>query len=194
MKFKFAPVILAGMTLAFSAAAAPRGPASDQSIQEIMDTVVDPSADALWETAGTVAEHGRTNVRRPRTDQDWKTARRLALTLIDGAKQLQTPRPVGSNGHWVLADAATPGIRSAAQIQADIAANPARFYKAAARLQKTSVDALAALDAKDIPRFLDAGARIDAACEACHAAYWYPRRPPGPLPGPEAFAKSAFRP
>jgi cytochrome c556 len=194
MKTKLAPSVLAGTALAFSGAAAPRAQGPVQSIQEIMDTVVDPSADSLWEVAGTVVEHGKTQVRQPRTDKDWKAARTLALSLIDGAKRLQTPRPVGSNGHWALADALTPGIRSAVQIQADIAADPARFYKAAARLQKTSQDALAALDARNIPAFLDAGARIDAACEACHAAYWYPRRAPGHLAGPDIFAKTALRP
>ena len=167
---------------------------SKASIQEIMDTVIDPSADSLWQTAGAVEEQGDVRIRTPKTPAEWKAARDLASALADGAKRLQTARPVGSNGHWVLADASTPGIRTSVQIQADIARDPTRFYWAAARLQRTAEDALAALDGKNIPAFLDAGARIDAACEACHAAYWYPRNPPRPLLSPEAFAKAATRP
>ena len=51
-----------------------------------------------------------------------------------------------------------------------------------------------ALGRRDTDAFLDAGARIDAACEACHAAYWYPRDPPRSLPDPAVFAKTAIRP
>ena len=157
------------------------------SIQDVMDSVVDPSADALWEVAGTVVTKQGPVDRRPRTAGQWAQARGLAQRLAQGARLLQTPRPVGANGHWVLADASTPGIRSAKQIEADIARDPARFRQAAHRLELTARDAVQAIDRKDVPSLLDAGARIDAACEACHSAYWYPRTPPRPLPAPEAF-------
>ena len=165
-----------------------------RTVQTIMDTVVDPSADSLWESAGTVVTPKGAKAHRPRTAKQWAQARGLALKLVDGAKLLQTRRPVGGDGHWKLADAATPGIRNAAQIDADIARDPKRFYAAAARLERTAQDAADALGRRDIDAFLDAGARIDAACEACHAAYWYPRDPPKALPDPAAFARAATRP
>ena len=165
-----------------------------QTVQAIMDTVVDPSADSLWEAAGTVVSAKGAKAHRPHTAKQWAEARKLALQVVDGAKLLQIRRPVGGDGHWRLADASTPGIRSAAQIEADIARDPRRFYAAAARLQSTAQDAADALGRRDIGAFLDAGARIDAACEACHAAYWYPRNPPRPLPDPALFARTAIRP
>ncbi|MGZ3274051.1 MAG: hypothetical protein ACXWKY_13440 [Caulobacteraceae bacterium] len=173
--------------------AAPAAPAP-QTVQAIMDAVIDPSADSLWQAAGTEVTAQGSRARRPRTPQQWDRARVLALKIVRGAKLLQTPRPVGGDGHWALADAATPGIRSAVQIQADIARDPKRFYAAAARLQRTAQDAADALGRRDLDAFLDAGARIDSACEACHAAYWYPRSPPRPLADPAAFARSAARP
>ncbi len=165
-----------------------------KTIQSIMDTVVDPSADALWESAGTVVTAKGAKPHAPFTPEAWAKARALALKVADGAKLLQTRRPVGENGHWALADASTPGIRTAAQIESDIARNPKKFYTAAARLQRTAQDAADALGRRDVDAFLDAGARIDAACEACHAAYWYPRNPPRPLANPAVFARTAIRP
>lgn len=175
-------------------AAAPHSRAEPKTVQAIMDMVVDPSADSLWESAGTVVTAKGAKAHRPRTPRQWRGARALALKIVEGAKLLQIRRPVGENGHWVLADAATPGIRTAAQIDADIARDPQRFYAAAARLQHTAQDAADALGRRDLGAFLDAGARIDAACEACHAAYWYPRTPPRTLPDPAAFARIAARP
>jgi len=183
-------VLVMAVVVGQARAAAPK----PLTVQAIMDTVVDPSADSLWEKAGTVVTPKGAKAHRPHTDKQWSQARGLALKLVDGAKLLQTRRPVGGDGHWKLADAATPGIRNAAQIDADITRDPKRFYAAAARLQHTAQDAADALGRRDLDAFLDAGARIDAACEACHAAYWYPRDPPRPLPDPVAFARTAIRP
>jgi hypothetical protein len=181
------------LVLATAGQAGAAGP-EPRTIQTIMDQVVDPSADRLWEAAGTEVTAKGARAHRPRTPQEWAKARSLALKIVEGARLLQTRRPVGSDGHWALADASTPGIRTAAQIKADIARDPQHFYKAAARLERTAQDAADALGRRELEVFLDAGARIDAACEACHAAYWYPRSPPRPLPDPAAFARTAIRP
>jgi hypothetical protein len=183
------------VVLAIGAAvtAAGAAPPPRETVQSIMDSRIDPAADALWEVAGTVESKRGRQARRPRTAEDWARARGLAEKVAAGAHLLQSPRPVGGDGHWVLADASTPGIRSADQISRDIARDPARFYAAAARLEHTAHDAARATDRRDIGAFLDAGARLDAACEACHAAYWYPRNPPQALPPPDVFARSAAR-
>jgi hypothetical protein len=191
LRIAFNMAALAATLLAGPALAAHEPP---KTVQSIMDTVVDPYADSLWESAGTVVTAKGVRPHAPRTSKEWAKARGLALRLVAGAKLLQTRHPVGENGHWVLADGSTPGIRTAAQIDADIGRDPKMFYAAAARLQRTAQDAADALGRKDIDAFLDAGARIDAACEACHAAYWYPRDPPRPLPDPAVFARTAIRP
>ena len=184
-------LVLCAALLAGGAWAAEPAP---KTVQSIMDTVIDPSADALWQSAGTVVTARGARPRAPRTPKAWAKARGLALRLVAGAKLLQAPHRVGENGHWVLADASTQGIRTAAQIETDITRDPKAFYAAAARLQRTAQDAADALGRRDTDAFLDAGARIDAACEACHAAYWYPRDPPRSLPDPAVFAKTAIRP
>jgi len=166
----------------------------EPTVQAIMDTQVDPSADTIWASVGTVETKAGAVQRQPSSDQAWFDLRKHAARLIEGARLLQAPRTVGGDGHGALADASTPGIRTAAQIQADIRADPARFAQAAARLERAGVHAQAAIDGKDQEALIVAGADIDAACEACHAAYWYPRTPPKTLPAQDAFARTASRP
>jgi cytochrome c556 len=159
------------------------------SVQQTMDLMIDPAADALWASAGTSVSARGSRVHEPHTDAEWAKVAGYAQTLISGAKHLQTPAlPVGANAHSRLADASTPGTRTAAQIRADIDADPARFRAAAILLEEVSNNALTAARKHDVAGILDAGGALDAACEACHAAYWYPRTPPQRLPSPEEFA------
>ncbi len=165
------------------------------SVQQTMDLLIDPASDKLWASVGTdVTVHG-THERAPRTEAEWLKVAGYAQSMVDGAKRLQTPGvPVGANAHSRLADADTPGTRTAAQIRADIGADPARFRDAAIRLEQAANDALTAAHAHNAAGVLSAGAALDAACEACHAAYWYPRTPPQHLPSPDEFAAKALRP
>jgi hypothetical protein len=162
------------------------------SVQEIMDSYVDPNADALWGSVGAIETATGTENRQPQTDDEWRKARGHAVSLVEGAALLAAPRPVGANGHGALADAATPGIRTAVEIQAQIRQDPARFAAAAERLQHAGDSAVAAIGAKNPKALLQAGAEMDAACEACHSAYWYPRTPPLVLPSTNQFARIAL--
>jgi hypothetical protein len=164
------------------------------SVQQTMDLLIDPAADALWSAVGTSVSARGTRIHQPRTAAEWAKVAGYAQSLVSGAKRLQTPGlPVGVNAHSRLADANTPGTRTAAQIRVDIDADPARFRDAAIRLEEVSNDALAAARKHDVTGILDAGGALDAACEACHAAYWYPRTVPQRLPSPEEFAAKTNR-
>jgi hypothetical protein len=50
------------------------------------------------------------------------------------------------------------------------------FVQLAHGLRATAVSALQAIDNRDASALLDAGGRIDGACEACHMTYWYPNQ------------------
>jgi cytochrome c556 len=78
------------------------------------------------------------------------------------------------------------------QIRADIDADPVKFKAAAIRLEEASNAALIAARNRDAQGVLTAGAALDAACEACHAAYWYPRTKPLRLPSTSEFEKNAI--
>lgn len=165
------------------------------SIQQTMANRVDPAADALWGSVGTEETAAGTHRRAPRNAAQWQAVASNAQTLVDSARHLQLPHlPVGADAHSRLADADTPGTRTSNDIRADIDADPARFRAAARRLELASIRALAAARKHDPQGLMAAGAAIDAACEACHAAYWYPRTPPLRLPPPDAFGAQASQP
>jgi hypothetical protein len=144
------------------------------TIKDIMDALVDPSADYIWDAvATTITAKGREE-KYPRTDEEWKEVRRRAIQLMEGANLLLIPgRHVARPGE--KADdprVALPPDRIEALINEDRAS----FSKLADALYDSVLPALEAIEAKDKDRLLDAGDAIDRACENCHVKYWYPKK------------------
>src|SRR5262245_36128974 len=53
------------------------------TVKEIMDSVVDPNADVLWESVSTTIDSEGTTEKRPRTDEDWQMVRRSAVAIVE---------------------------------------------------------------------------------------------------------------
>ena len=142
------------------------------SIREVMNSVIDPSADVVWNAVKTVIDHGRPTDHAPATDQDWAEVRRHALIVSEGANLLMMPtRPVAPPGAPSLA----PGIELAPdEVRSLIDKNPAAWNLFAQALQDALTPALAAIDAKDSQALFAAGEQIDTTCENCHQVFWYP--------------------
>jgi cytochrome c556 len=142
------------------------------TIQDLMNGIIDPSADVLWDSVAYIASEKGIEDRQPRTAAEWQTVRRSAITLIEAANLLSMP------GRSV-APTQGPGGLTPAEIQQRIDSSHAAFAQFARNLQDAGLQALAAIDAHNAEGLMDAGGRIDAACEACHVTYWYPneRRP-----------------
>src|SRR4249920_4142895 len=89
---------LAGVSLLVAAACSAPAPApaakkeppfrKTATIKDIMDSMVDPSADYLWESVATIVTKAGTEERRPRTDDDWKKVRRAAITMVEATNLL----------------------------------------------------------------------------------------------------------
>ena len=64
-----------------------------------MDSVIDPSADVLWESVSTTIDRAGQTDHMPRTDEDWKTVRRSAVSLVEATNLLVIgPRRVAPAG------------------------------------------------------------------------------------------------
>src|SRR5215510_1611300 len=61
------------------------------TIKDIMDSLVDPSADEIWESVATVVDASGVHDKYPRTDEEWKTVRRDAIRLLEATNLLQMP-------------------------------------------------------------------------------------------------------
>ena len=154
------------------AATAPGAPEKIATIKDIMDSIVDPSADVLWESVATIVSAAGTEERRPKTDEDWANVRRNAIRLVEGPNLLvMEGRRVALSGQ----KSENPGIElEPQQMEKLINDDRASFIKLARALQDAGAIALKAIDAKNAEGLLDAGETIDTACENCHLKYWYP--------------------
>ena len=53
------------------------------TIKDIMDSMVEPSADEIWDAVATVSNAAGVVDLQPRTDEEWTAVRRRAITLIE---------------------------------------------------------------------------------------------------------------
>jgi hypothetical protein len=161
------------------AAAAPPLAQPVASIQEIMQSVVDPSADGVWNAVETETTASGETERQPRTTEEWLEVRRAAIILAESANLLVIEgRRAGA--HDFPAEAA--GALDSVHIDARIAARRSEFNAFAAALRTASLTALSAIDARDAVRLVSAGGALDQVCESCHLTFWYPNQVIPPLP------------
>lgn len=131
---------------------------------------VDPSADALWDAVQYISTPEGTQDHLPRTEEEWQALRRSAAVLAEATNLLATPRRRVTN------TSRSPGVgeMKAAEIQQRVDSERDSFDQFAAVLRSASLSALTAIEKRSPRALMDAGAAIDASCEACHRVYWYP--------------------
>jgi cytochrome c556 len=142
------------------------------SIQEIMNSIIDPNADAVWNAVATVSTIEGTEERSPKNDEEWLKVRQHAITLLEASNLLIIEgRPVAAPGS---STSTVPAEHSADQIEADIQAHRAEFIKHAHELHNATKEIITAIDAKNTDEVVRIGGKIEQACESCHARFWYP--------------------
>jgi hypothetical protein len=143
------------------------------SVQEIMQSMIDPSADAVWDSVGTTINAQGTQHRQPRTDAQWLQVRHEAITLIESTNLLiMDGRRLVAPGAK-MADEGAEGVLSAAQAQQRLDSQHVQFVQFAYALHDVGEQMLAAIDARDTQAMIAAGGTMDDVCEACHTTFWY---------------------
>src|SRR6202166_1624663 len=61
------------------------------SIKDLMESIIDPSADALWGAVGTVVDKEGIHESFPKTPEEWHDVRRAAVRIIEGGNLLVMP-------------------------------------------------------------------------------------------------------
>jgi len=142
------------------------------SIREVMNSVIDPNVDVVWNAVKTVIDHGKPTEHAPANDEEWAAVRHSAMTVSEGANLLMMPgRAVAPPGAGSL----SPGIELAPdQVRALIDKSPGGWNQFARALQDSLQPAIAAIDKKDPQALFEAGDKIDEVCESCHQVFWYP--------------------
>jgi hypothetical protein len=143
------------------------------TIKDLMDSIIDPSADALWGAVGTVVDKDEgTTERFPKTQEEWTDVRRAAVRIIEGANLLLMPgretAPPGIKSE-------TPGVElEPAEMTVLISGNRTGFDAFAAELRNLGWEALRASEARNAASLMDIGGRMQEVCEGCHQTFWYP--------------------
>ena len=143
-------VRLVSAALAVAASAACGGPVPPPfkpvaDVKQLMQAVVDPSADVVWESVATIFTKDHVEERRPRTKEEWAHVRSHAMILAESGNLLMMVPRAKDGDQWM---------------------------KMAQALVDTAAIALRAADAKDVDGLLSVGGEIDETCENCHKKYW----------------------
>ena len=142
------------------------------SIRDIMQAIVDPSADVLWNAVGTVVDEQGFHDALPKTDEEWANVRHAAVRMIEAGNLLAMPgrlaAPPGAKSE-------TPGVElEPPDITALMIKDRKSFDGFAAALQGLGVEAMGAIEAKNGDALGEIGSRMENVCESCHQTFWYP--------------------
>ena len=152
----------------------PPGPelATAASIKDLMDAMVDPSAEYLFDNIVEIVDEKGIIDKTPKSDDEWKEVRRRAVMLVEAPNLLVAPgRKVARPGD----KAEYPEVElGPEQIQRLIDADRDAFVRRAQRLQAAAARALTSIDARDKKALFSNLEEVDKACESCHLHYWYP--------------------
>lgn len=138
-------VLLAG-ALSFIACGGPAPPPfkpiADTKL--LMQSVVDPNADAIWDAVKTIDTKDGTQEIRPKTDAEWTAVRNAAVTVTESGNLLMMVPRAKDGGEWMQ------------RAQEMIGAGEA---------------AIRAAEAKNAERLFTVGGDIYDSCSNCHRKY-----------------------
>ena len=148
--------------------------AKTATIKEIMDSMVDPSGEFLFESVQEISDEHGVSEKAPQTEEEWSEVRHRAVTLLEAPNLLVMP------GRRVAQANEKPERQeielAPERIQQLIDGDRVSFINRAKDLQGAAAMALKAIDARDKKGLVDALTVLDKACENCHLQYWYPPR------------------
>jgi hypothetical protein len=146
------------------------------TVRDLMDSMIDPNADALWDSVRTEISDGGTHIYQPQSAAEWLALRYNAIGLIEGGNSLLMPgrrvAPVGAG-----TDPEIPYAYPPDQIQATLAQEIPVWAGFVQALQTTALQLLSAIDARNVAKLDESGELLDEVCEACHSHFWYPPVP-----------------
>jgi cytochrome c556 len=145
------------------------------TIRELMENIVDPIADNIFDAVATDISSKGVVETRPTSDDDWAKVRIGAITLAESVNLLKIPRPVAPAGD-VNEHAVGPNAPelSPGQIQAKIDQDRARWNQHVDELGTVAREVMDIVKAKNADALFEAGGKLDKVCENCHLEYWYP--------------------
>jgi hypothetical protein len=140
-------MLLATLACAFAACGDPPGPPFKPmaDVKELMVSIVDPAADVLWDSVGTVISEEGVDEWYPETDEEWAKVRQSAVVIMESGNLLMMKPRARDNEVWM---------------------------QMSQELVDAGNAALEAVDSKDPDAVFAAGETVYVACDRCHQRYW----------------------
>jgi hypothetical protein len=141
------------------------------TIRDIMNTFIDPSADAIWQSVRFEMDETGSHEEVPDTDEEWEALRKQAISIIEGANALMMP------GRHVAAPGSTTEFPQyeyrPEEVEQKLVEDRVAWVVFAQGLQRSALSVMDAIEARDVAGLSDSGGLVDEACENCHSQYWY---------------------
>ena len=138
------PLVLVVSVSCSSPAPAPPPFQPTANMKDLMLNVLDPAADGIWESVGTIMDVSGTHERFPQTDDEWAVVRMHAIQLAESGNLLMLPSRSAGSEEWL------------AQSRA---------------LIDVSTRAIKIIDAKDKDALFTVGGDIYDVCTNCHRQF-----------------------
>jgi|TARA_B100000686_G_C16585609_1_gene860515 hypothetical protein len=117
----------------------------DSEVHDLMAYVLDPAAEAIWDSAGfVITEEGETNL-APTNQEGWDKVKHGAKVISESSYLLSMPERAVDQAQWVALSMALKGMGEKA-------------FKAA--------------ENEDSEALFEIGAELYQLCVACHQIYW----------------------
>lgn len=114
------------------------------NMKELMLNVIDPAADTLWESVGTVLDAQGAHERFPASDDEWAAVKAGAFQLAEAGNLLMIPSRSSGSAEWIAE---------------------------ARALTEASTRAIKAIDARDKDTLFTVGGEIYDVCTNCHKQF-----------------------
>lgn len=109
-----------------------------------MNAVIDPGADVVWGSVGTIITEQGTEERAPKTDEEWQAVANGALAVAEGGNLMMMDSRAVDRDEWI------------------------RLCQALIEVSERTVKAA---EARDREAVFDLGGDIYAVCTNCHSKY-----------------------
>ncbi len=114
-------------------------------VKQLMVSIVDPAADVLWDSVGTVISEEGVDEWYPKTDEEWAAVENSAIVLMESGNLLM----IG-----------------------DRARDQTAWMQMSRQMIDAAAEALAAAESKDPDAVFAVGETVYFACDRCHGLYW----------------------
>jgi hypothetical protein len=139
-------MVLAGAIVTAACSSGPQPPPFKPVVDTklLMQSVIDPNADIVWDAVKTIDTPKGSEEIRPRTDEQWATVRNAAVTVAESGNLLMMVPRAKDGGEWMTL---------------------------AQQMIDSGQEAIKAAEAKNAERLFTVGGDIYDACSACHQKY-----------------------